>query len=120
MGDNNNDIGAFLTGFVIGGLVGAATALLLAPQSGQETRTLIREKSIELKDKAAETAEQAMARAEAAAAEARTYADELRQKGQTIFEEQKHKLEEALASIKKAEKEAVEAVETAAVEPASS
>ena len=42
MGDNNSDFGAFLAGFVIGGLVGAATALLLAPQSGEETRTIIR------------------------------------------------------------------------------
>jgi gas vesicle protein len=39
--NNNGDLGAFLAGFVIGGLVGAATALLLAPQSGPETRSQI-------------------------------------------------------------------------------
>ena len=49
MSDNNSDFGAFLAGFVIGGLVGAATALLLAPQSGEETCTVIRDKGIELK-----------------------------------------------------------------------
>ncbi|RMG99181.1 MAG: hypothetical protein D6706_05875 [Chloroflexi bacterium] len=38
MSENNSDLGAFLAGFVIGGLVGAATALILAPQSGEETR----------------------------------------------------------------------------------
>jgi gas vesicle protein len=38
MNDNSNDLGAFLAGFVIGGLVGAAVALILAPQSGDETR----------------------------------------------------------------------------------
>lgn len=48
MSDNNADLGAFLAGFVIGGLVGAATALILAPQSGQETRSQIASKSREL------------------------------------------------------------------------
>ena len=48
----DNDFGAYLAGFIIGGLVGAAAALLLAPQSGEETRTQIREKSIEIRDKA--------------------------------------------------------------------
>jgi gas vesicle protein len=41
MNDNGNDLGAFLAGFVIGGLVGAAVALILAPQSGEETRRRI-------------------------------------------------------------------------------
>lgn len=50
MSDNNNsnDLGAFLAGFVIGGLVGAATAIILTPQSGEETRTKIANKSSEL------------------------------------------------------------------------
>ena len=43
MADNDSDIGAFLSGFVIGGLVGAAVALILAPQSGEETRAQIRQ-----------------------------------------------------------------------------
>ncbi len=38
MNESNNEFGAFLAGFVIGGLVGAATALILAPQTGEETR----------------------------------------------------------------------------------
>lgn len=41
MSENNSEFGAFLAGFVIGGLVGAATALILAPQSGHETRNQI-------------------------------------------------------------------------------
>lgn len=77
MSDNSSEFGAFLVGFVIGGLVGAAAALLTAPQSGEETRLLIHDKSIELKDKAVERAEAARVRAEAAAVEARTRADEI-------------------------------------------
>ncbi len=38
-----------MAGFVIGGLVGAATALILAPQSGAEMRAQIAIKSEELK-----------------------------------------------------------------------
>lgn len=39
MSDNNSgDVGAFLAGFIIGGLVGAATAMILAPKSGAELR----------------------------------------------------------------------------------
>jgi gas vesicle protein len=56
MADNSGDLGSFLAGFVIGGLIGAGVALLMAPQSGEETRALIADKSIELRDRAAETA----------------------------------------------------------------
>jgi gas vesicle protein len=105
MSNKSSEFGAFVAGVLIGGLVGAATALLMAPQSGEETRALISEKSIELKDMAATTAEDAIARAEAAAAEARAYAEDLRVKA-----------EEAIASIQKAQDEAVDEIEEAAEE----
>jgi gas vesicle protein len=54
---DSDDFGMFLVGFVVGGVAGAVAALLLAPQSGEETRTLIRDKSIELRDAAAEQAD---------------------------------------------------------------
>lgn len=50
MSENNGDFGAFLAGFVIGGLVGAAAALVLAPQSGRETRLQISGKGHEVID----------------------------------------------------------------------
>lgn len=74
---DRDEFGAFLVGFVVGGLTGAVVALLFAPQSGDETRALIKDKSIELRDKAQVTAEEALARAEALAADARTRAEEL-------------------------------------------
>ncbi len=46
--NSSNDLGAFLAGFVIGGLIGAATAIILAPQSGRETRAQIAAKSEQL------------------------------------------------------------------------
>jgi gas vesicle protein len=44
----------FFAGLVIGGLVGATLALLLAPQSGEETRAQIRDKGLEFKGRAEE------------------------------------------------------------------
>jgi gas vesicle protein len=47
---NQNSNVLFLAGLVTGSLVGAGVTLLLAPQSGVETRGQIKEKSVELKD----------------------------------------------------------------------
>ena len=74
---DRDDFGAFIVGFLVGGLTGAAVALLFAPQSGVETRALLREKAIELKDKASDSLEEAYTSAEKAAKEARMRADEL-------------------------------------------
>ena len=42
--------GDFFAGLIIGGFIGAAIALLLAPQRGEETLAQLREKGIELKE----------------------------------------------------------------------
>jgi gas vesicle protein len=68
---DRDDFGAFLIGFVVGGLTGAVVSLLFAPQSGEETRAVIKEKSIELRDKAAEQAELVVSKAEKLTDEAR-------------------------------------------------
>lgn len=59
MSNNSSDLGAFLAGFVIGGLVGAATAIILAPQSGEETRTQLAGRSHELRQMSNERLQQA-------------------------------------------------------------
>jgi gas vesicle protein len=56
--------GDFIAGFLVGALVGAAAAFLLAPQSGEETRTMIRERGVELGQRAEELSLQAKERAE--------------------------------------------------------
>jgi gas vesicle protein len=107
MTERDSDFGAFLAGFIIGGMAGAAVALLLAPQSGEDTRTIIHDRSIELKDKAAEKAETVRIKAEAAAAEARARADDLakltqekaiefKKKGQEVYQAQKSKITAAV------------------------
>ena len=45
--------------FAVGALIGAAIALLYAPQSGKETRKLLAKKAKQFKDKAQDTVESA-------------------------------------------------------------
>ena len=50
-----------LVGMLIGGLAGAVAMLLLAPQSGKDTRTQIQKKGIELRDRTTEMVEDTLA-----------------------------------------------------------
>ncbi len=52
MKDEGYSTGSMLLSFLLGGVVGAGLALLLAPQSGEETRRKIRELADDVKDKA--------------------------------------------------------------------
>lgn len=55
MSDNNEDksvVVNFLAGLGLGALIGAATALLLAPKSGEETRQDLANKAEDIREKA--------------------------------------------------------------------
>ena len=75
--------GTFLLGFLVGGIAGAVVALLYAPASGEETRTVIKDKAIELKDKTVETFDETYKKAEAAATDAVSKAQDLLKQVQT-------------------------------------
>jgi gas vesicle protein len=66
--------GSLLSGFLIGGMIGAAVALLAAPQSGSETRAVIGDKASELKDRAVDVASDTRDRAAKVIATARDQA----------------------------------------------
>lgn len=100
---DRDEFGAFLVGFIVGGLTGAVVALLFAPQSGEETRALIKDKSIELRDKAQVSAEEALARAESLAADARLRAEEL-------TKEARERAAELAAEVRERGKSAIDAV----------
>ncbi|TAK14700.1 MAG: YtxH domain-containing protein [Anaerolineae bacterium] len=97
---------SMLAGVLIGGLAGAVTMLLLAPQSGEETRTQIRQKSIELRDRTTGMVEGSMAQvrsgAKKLASDSREKLHELKQHGQEIAAEQLDRVSEAAQAGKKA------------------
>lgn len=94
----------FFAGLIIGGLVGAALAILLAPQSGEETRAQIRDKGLEFKDRAEEGVLEARHRAQKQMASLQdqitTLQDQvmaLQEKGKETFEKGKHSATEAIS-----------------------
>jgi len=94
--NNVNYLRNLLRALLIGGLAGAGTMLLLAPQSGKKTRAQIQQKSIELRDQAAETMEDAVAQGGVKARQIRAdvhkvrrQAEALQQRGQVMLDEQR-------------------------------
>ena len=60
---SNDSSGSFVLGFLVGGIVGAAVGLLLAPKSGQDTRAELIERSEAWRGRAEEMAAELRARA---------------------------------------------------------
>ena len=101
MSDDNN-FASFVFGFLVGAVAGGVTALLLAPQSGEETRTVIKDKAIEISDLATEKVDDAYARLEDSLGKAQVQVEELtkvakekaaelQEKGKTLLDEGKGK-----------------------------
>ncbi len=115
-----DEFGAFLVGFIVGGLTGAVAALLFAPQSGEETRAVIKERSIELRDKATSEAEEAWKRAESAAIDARHKAEELSRQalaqGEEITLKARKRGEELIETTKETVKKATKGGKSAEIE----
>ena len=95
-----------VAGLLVGGLVGAAVTLLLAPQSGQRTRAQIQQKSIELRDQASDSLDDAVAQVRVKTRQITSdiggKAEELQQRGQEMVVEQMDRVSAALDSGKKA------------------
>ncbi len=81
--------GDFVAGFMVGALVGAAAALLMAPMSGEDTRVFIREKGVELGQRADEMSGEARKRAEELQLQAKERAEALQEKVKVAVEEGK-------------------------------
>jgi gas vesicle protein len=98
--------GAPILGFMIGGLIGAASMLLFAPQSGKETRQAVKEGANDLKDRANDTAQrtvsQARSKAQDIASTAREKASDLQNRSMNAAADQLDRVAKAAQSGKKA------------------
>lgn len=99
--DNNRGF-EFLGGLVLGGIVGAATVLLMAPASGQETREQIRLRSGELKNRGEALGSEAKVQMRKATKEGHKRVSEAQERANLTLEEQKARLVEAIDTGKQA------------------
>jgi gas vesicle protein len=94
MASDKNDAAGYLGWFFLGGIVGAAAALLLTPKTGREARELLTEQGGEF-----------ARRAQAIATEAQGRAGEWLDKRRELFEEQTQRLMGAFEAGKDAMRE---------------
>jgi gas vesicle protein len=80
------------TGLLVGSVVGAATALLFAPRSGEETRSNIRDKAVDLRDRTTETVKDTVSQAKSRAYDLKDNvwekAEEIKQRGKDTISQQ--------------------------------
>ena len=102
---HNNPLN-IMVGVLVGGLIGAVTMLLLAPQSGKDTRMQIQKKGIELRDRTTEIVEDTMSQVRSnvnkIALDGREKIEELKKQGQELAIEQLDHVAEAAQAGKNA------------------
>lgn len=79
----------FVAGFILGGLLGTAMALLFAPRAGEETRGLLKDSAEDARDRARERADEVLRKV-------RRAAEDMSERGRSTFDEGAAKLREAL------------------------
>ena len=88
--EETNGGGSFVLGFLIGAIAGAAAALLLTPQSGEETRRQIGQKSVELKDEATRQAQRL-------ATDAKGQVEYVQEKGRVVISDNVRKAQDLIS-----------------------
>ena len=99
--DRDSAASSVILAFLLGGLTGAAVALLYAPRSGKETRDLLTERARETADRGREIKEQAVGRGRALVDEATGYVE----KGRQTMEQRKERLAAAVDAGRQAYRE---------------
>lgn len=83
-------IGKFLSGFIVGGALGAIAGILLAPQSGEETRDFLCDTSKDLAKKTDKTVKEIQDKADIVVSDLQQKGDEIMEKIQTLINKQKN------------------------------
>ncbi len=87
--DYESSSGSWLLTFILGGLIGAAVALLVAPKSGRQTREQLKDMAQDAREKAGGYYDQA-----------RTKMSDAMQKGADVFQQKKSEMESAAEQAK--------------------
>jgi gas vesicle protein len=90
---SDQDSGSSLAWFLAGAALGAAGALLFAPQSGRETREILRQRAAEGRERASEYGREARDRGREYYERSREYADRAAEKGRAAAEKGKEFLD---------------------------
>lgn len=81
--------GRFLAGFIVGGAIGAIAGILLAPQSGEETREMLSDASKDVVKKADKTVKDIQEKADVVVSDIQKKGDEIMDKIQGLINKQK-------------------------------
>jgi gas vesicle protein len=88
-----------VTGLLIGGLIGAGVALLMAPRSGEETRAEIRSKAMEYRDRTKDVVNETVSQARSKADEVKEgvleKAEDLKRRGKQTASQQLDRMAQA-------------------------
>lgn len=82
--------GKFLAGFVVGGALGAIAGILLAPQSGEETRDMLSDASKDVVTKTDKTVKEIQDKADTVVSDLQKKGDEIMEKIQCLISKQKN------------------------------
>ena len=88
-----------LSGLLLGGLIGAGTALLFAPQAGEKTRAAIQNKTTEIRDRTTEGVKEAVSTVKN---KTRQVASDVIGRGQELVQHGKEVLGEQLDEVTQA------------------
>jgi gas vesicle protein len=95
----------WLKGLLLGAAMGLGASLLIAPQSGRQTRELLRYKGVQLRQMAEQKANETREKAEQLSSDARLQMQTLRQRGRDYVDEQKHRVTRVATAVSQAAKE---------------
>ena len=99
--DRDGGASSVILSFLLGGMAGAALALLYAPRSGQETREMLTDKLNEGQMRARELRERAVSRSRQALDDATSYVERQRE----TIEQRKERLSAAVEAGRQAYRE---------------
>lgn len=94
-GDGRQSGGGFFAGFVVGALVGGALAMMLSPQTGEETRDIVFGKAREAANFAKDASGDLRERVGSVASDVQSNAAGLYEKGRTVVESARAKVSDA-------------------------